>query len=41
MDMLGFPQKTELRIKKGDRISIAVTDGVIEAVADRIRKEER
>ena len=29
------------QIKKGDRISIAVTDGVIEAVADRIRKEER
>ena len=29
------------QIKKGDRISVAVTDGVIEAVADRIRKEER
>ena len=29
------------QIKRGDRISIAVTDGVIEAVADRIRKEER
>lgn len=29
------------QIKKGDRISIAVTDGVIEAVADCIRKEER
>ena len=29
------------QIKKGDRISIAVTDGVIEAVADCIRREER
>ena len=25
--------------KKGDRISIAVTDGTIEAVADRIRRK--
>ena len=29
------------QIKKGDRISIAVTDGVIEAVADHIRREDR
>ena len=39
---LGGHAVTEIsQIKKGDRISIAVTDGVIEAVADRIRKEER
>ena len=29
------------QVKKGDRLSIAVTDGVIEAVADSSRREER
>ena len=29
------------QVKKGDRLSIAVTDGTIEAVADSIRREER
>lgn len=29
------------QVKKGERLSVAVTDGVIEAVVDSIREEER